>query len=104
MTSVTATKKRNIKSGVDTSLLLLPRRVQTLDDAARSLVPAARGAHVEGGHGPRHEELREREEVGEVDAEHARVHQPRRVANQHGEREVVDDEEDGRRHDEAALR
>src|ERR1044071_1981421 len=103
MMSVTATKPRNIRSAV--VILLVPPfgpRVQLADDLARHAVVAARRANVQERDDPGHEELREREQVGDVNrAEDFAVHELWRVAHEHGQREVVDDEEDGRRDDES---
>jgi hypothetical protein len=61
-------------------------------------VPSPRGED------PGNEELRQREEVREVDdADHRLPHQLWRVADKHGQREIVDNEEDRGRDDEARL-
>ncbi len=68
--------------------------IEVFEDGASLFVEAGGGAHVEQGDEPRDEELREREEVGDVDrSEDGRRHEAGRVAHQDGQGEIVDDEE-----------
>ena len=68
------------------------------------LVPLRRLPHVDERQDPGHEELREREEVGDVDLAHDfLLHQLREPAHQHRQREVVDDEKDGCRDEKPRL-
>lgn len=77
-----------------------PQRLDFGDDVLRHGIKAGGFAQVDVGQDPGHEELREREEIGDVDhADHLRVHEVAGVADQNGKREIVDDEEDGRRDD-----
>ena len=63
-----------------------------------------RRAHKWPGDDPGHEELRKREQIGEVDRPETRFSMNgARVTDQHRQRKIIDDEEDHRRHDEAAF-
>src|SRR6516165_5215514 len=84
--SVTAMNSRNIRSGVDMASVLLNLAQQFLDDA----IEARRGARVQNGHDPRHEELREREQVRKVDGpEHTCAHQRRSPSDQRRQSKIV---------------
>src|SRR6478735_5118324 len=68
------------------------------------LVPPAGGADVKRANDPRHEELRESEEVSPVHlAQNRRLHRLRPVTDHDWQRHIVGEEEDGRWDDEAAL-
>jgi hypothetical protein len=72
-----------------------------LDDRRGFLVPLRGDADVEEGQDPGHEELREREDVGHVHfADDLLFHQLRPVTDEHGQGEIVEEEENGRGDDE----
>jgi len=61
--------------------------------------------HVQSGNGPGHEELRQREEIREVDAaDDLSLHQSRGVADQDRKRKVIDDKEQRCRDNHPELR
>ncbi len=99
--SVIAMKPRNITSDGDINAALPCTGRRWHAPSRRSGSRRARRDRDD----PGHEELRQREQVRDVDdAENLRRHQARRVTDEHRQREVVDDEEYGGGNDEPAFR